>query len=104
MKMYFLCLYQIVTFFYAEQLNLQRLVEGYLLRAAQRSDIFAHILIWHLQVRKMLSKFSHGYFFRSVTSCNDALACYVTDAVFLQGETCVPESVRDPTSVKVLLF
>ena len=29
----------------------QRLVEGYLLRAAQRSDIFAHILIWHLQVR-----------------------------------------------------
>ncbi|KAM7253669.1 hypothetical protein ACFE04_021823 [Oxalis oulophora] len=27
----------------------QRLVEGYLLRAAQRSDIFAHILIWHLQ-------------------------------------------------------
>ncbi|XP_061372681.1 phosphatidylinositol 4-kinase alpha 2-like isoform X2 [Gastrolobium bilobum] len=25
------------------------LVEGYLLRAAQRSDIFAHILIWHLQ-------------------------------------------------------
>ncbi|XP_027904487.1 phosphatidylinositol 4-kinase alpha 1 isoform X2 [Vigna unguiculata] len=27
----------------------QKLVEGYLLRAAQRSDIFAHILIWHLQ-------------------------------------------------------
>ncbi|WCJ33867.1 Phosphatidylinositol 3- and 4-kinase family protein [Euphorbia peplus] len=27
----------------------QRLVEGYLLRAAQRSDLFAHILIWHLQ-------------------------------------------------------
>ncbi|PIA62368.1 hypothetical protein AQUCO_00200400v1 [Aquilegia coerulea] len=27
----------------------ERLVEGYLLRAAQRSDIFAHILIWHLQ-------------------------------------------------------
>ncbi|XWS63050.1 hypothetical protein CRYUN_Cryun06bG0063500 [Craigia yunnanensis] len=26
-----------------------RLVEGYLLRAAQRSDIFAHILVWHLQ-------------------------------------------------------
>ncbi|WZZ64016.1 hypothetical protein YC2023_075386 [Brassica napus] len=26
-----------------------RLVEGYLLRATQRSDIFAHILIWHLQ-------------------------------------------------------
>ncbi|XP_034674762.1 phosphatidylinositol 4-kinase alpha 1-like [Vitis riparia] len=26
-----------------------RLVEGYLLRAAQRSDIFAHILIWPLQ-------------------------------------------------------
>ncbi|XP_057550570.1 phosphatidylinositol 4-kinase alpha 1 [Amaranthus tricolor] len=26
-----------------------RLVEGYLLRAAQRSDVFAHILIWHLQ-------------------------------------------------------
>lgn len=31
-------------------LVLQRLVEGYLLRAAKRSDIFAHILIWHLQV------------------------------------------------------
>ncbi|CAI9769189.1 unnamed protein product [Fraxinus pennsylvanica] len=27
----------------------EKLVEGYLLRAAQRSDIFAHILIWHLQ-------------------------------------------------------
>lgn len=27
----------------------ERLVEGYLLRATQRSDIFAHILIWHLQ-------------------------------------------------------
>uniref|UniRef100_A0A5B7AN74 1-phosphatidylinositol 4-kinase n=1 Tax=Davidia involucrata TaxID=16924 RepID=A0A5B7AN74_DAVIN len=26
-----------------------RLVEGYLLRATHRSDIFAHILIWHLQ-------------------------------------------------------
>uniref|UniRef100_A0A6M2F295 1-phosphatidylinositol 4-kinase n=1 Tax=Populus davidiana TaxID=266767 RepID=A0A6M2F295_9ROSI len=26
-----------------------RLVEGYLLRAAQRSDVFAHILIWNLQ-------------------------------------------------------
>ncbi|KAJ7978384.1 phosphatidylinositol 4-kinase alpha 1-like [Quillaja saponaria] len=30
-----------------------RLVEGYLLRAAQRSDIFAHILIWHLQGEEM---------------------------------------------------
>ncbi|KAK4747747.1 hypothetical protein SAY87_014333 [Trapa incisa] len=27
----------------------EKLVEGYLLRATQRSDIFAHILIWHLQ-------------------------------------------------------
>ncbi|XP_051136769.1 phosphatidylinositol 4-kinase alpha 1-like [Andrographis paniculata] len=27
----------------------EKLVEGYLLRAAQRSDVFAHILIWHLQ-------------------------------------------------------
>ncbi|XP_019197522.1 PREDICTED: phosphatidylinositol 4-kinase alpha 1-like isoform X1 [Ipomoea nil] len=27
----------------------ERLVEGYLLRAAHRSDVFAHILIWHLQ-------------------------------------------------------
>ncbi|XP_074333514.1 phosphatidylinositol 4-kinase alpha 1 isoform X1 [Apium graveolens] len=27
----------------------EKLVEGYLLRAAHRSDIFAHILIWHLQ-------------------------------------------------------
>lgn len=32
------------------QIVSQKLVEGYLLRAAQRSDIFAHILIWHLQV------------------------------------------------------
>ncbi|XP_042443658.1 phosphatidylinositol 4-kinase alpha 1-like [Zingiber officinale] len=27
----------------------EKLVEGYLLRAAQRSNIFSHILIWHLQ-------------------------------------------------------
>ncbi|XP_050363023.1 phosphatidylinositol 4-kinase alpha 1 isoform X2 [Argentina anserina] len=27
----------------------EKLVEGYLLRATQRSDLFAHILIWHLQ-------------------------------------------------------
>ncbi|PIN22119.1 Phosphatidylinositol 4-kinase [Handroanthus impetiginosus] len=27
----------------------EKLVEGYLLRSTQRSDIFAHILIWHLQ-------------------------------------------------------
>ncbi|CAM8929529.1 unnamed protein product [Rhodiola kirilowii] len=27
----------------------EKLVEGYLLRAAYRSDLFAHILIWHLQ-------------------------------------------------------
>lgn len=27
----------------------EKLVEGYLLRAAHRSDVFAHILIWHLQ-------------------------------------------------------
>ncbi|KAJ8767237.1 hypothetical protein K2173_013634 [Erythroxylum novogranatense] len=39
----------------------EKLVEGYLLRAAQRSDIFAHILIWHIQ-----------------------------------GETCAPESGKDP--------
>ncbi|CAH9056262.1 unnamed protein product [Cuscuta europaea] len=30
----------------------ERLVEGYLLRAAHRSDVFAHILIWHLQGEK----------------------------------------------------
>lgn len=34
----------------SDSITFQRLVEGYLLRAAQRSDIFAHILIWHLQV------------------------------------------------------
>ncbi|KAK6946221.1 Phosphatidylinositol 3-/4-kinase, catalytic domain, partial [Dillenia turbinata] len=33
-----------------------RLVEGYLLRAAQRSDIFAHILIWHLQGETFVSE------------------------------------------------
>ncbi|KAI3934357.1 hypothetical protein MKW92_039958 [Papaver armeniacum] len=39
-----------VTFFMPQLVQaLPRLVEGYLLRAAQRSDIFAHILIWHLQ-------------------------------------------------------
>ncbi|GLT58161.1 hypothetical protein SLA2020_310800 [Shorea laevis] len=27
----------------------ERLVEGYLLRATHRSDLFAHLLIWHLQ-------------------------------------------------------
>ncbi|VFQ72155.1 unnamed protein product [Cuscuta campestris] len=27
----------------------EKLVQGYLLRATQRSDVFAHILIWHLQ-------------------------------------------------------
>ncbi|KAL2513533.1 Phosphatidylinositol 4-kinase alpha 1 [Forsythia ovata] len=47
----------------------ERLVEGYLLRAAQRSDIFAHILIWHLQ-----------------------------------GENCVPESVKDAASAKNSVF
>ena len=29
----------------------QKLVEGYLLGATRRSNIFAHILIWHLQVK-----------------------------------------------------
>ncbi|CAL5377227.1 unnamed protein product [Camellia sinensis] len=43
-----------VTFFMPQLVQALRyddeqLVEGYLLRAAQRSDIFAHILIWHLQ-------------------------------------------------------
>ncbi|XP_019416850.1 PREDICTED: phosphatidylinositol 4-kinase alpha 1-like [Lupinus angustifolius] len=43
-----------VTFFMPQLVQSLRhddgkLVEGYLLRAAQRSDIFAHILIWHLQ-------------------------------------------------------
>lgn len=43
-----------VTFFMPQLVQALRyddemLVEGYLLRAAQRSDIFSHILIWHLQ-------------------------------------------------------
>ncbi|EPS69994.1 hypothetical protein M569_04764 [Genlisea aurea] len=43
-----------VTFFMPQLVQALRydegkLVEGYLLRATQRSDIFAHILIWHLQ-------------------------------------------------------
>ncbi|XP_010255687.1 PREDICTED: phosphatidylinositol 4-kinase alpha 1-like isoform X2 [Nelumbo nucifera] len=43
-----------VTFFMPQLVQALRydegkLVEGYLFRAAQRSDIFAHILIWHLQ-------------------------------------------------------
>ncbi|KAI4295546.1 hypothetical protein L6164_035584 [Bauhinia variegata] len=43
-----------VTFFMPQLVQSLRfdegkLVEGYLLRATQRSDIFAHILVWHLQ-------------------------------------------------------
>jgi len=43
-----------VTFFMPQLIQAlryddEKLVEGYLLRAAQRSNIFAHILIWHLQ-------------------------------------------------------
>nr|XP_043623129.1 phosphatidylinositol 4-kinase alpha 1-like [Erigeron canadensis] len=43
-----------VTFFMPQLIQALRyddemLVEGYLLRAAQRSDVFAHILIWQLQ-------------------------------------------------------
>ncbi|XP_052198254.1 phosphatidylinositol 4-kinase alpha 1 [Diospyros lotus] len=43
-----------VTFFMPQLVQALRydeemLVRGYLLRAAQRSDIFSHILIWHLQ-------------------------------------------------------
>ncbi|CAH1431466.1 unnamed protein product [Lactuca virosa] len=29
----------------------EKLVEGYLIRVAQRSDVFSHILIWHLQIK-----------------------------------------------------
>ncbi|KAI3803662.1 hypothetical protein L1987_31821 [Smallanthus sonchifolius] len=44
-----------VTFFMPQLIQALRyddemLIEGYLLRAAQRSDVFAHILIWQLQV------------------------------------------------------
>ncbi|KAG2304894.1 hypothetical protein Bca52824_033545 [Brassica carinata] len=39
-----------------------RLVEGYLLRAAQRSDIFAHILIWHLQGESFQETVKDGAF------------------------------------------
>ncbi|XP_071729991.1 phosphatidylinositol 4-kinase alpha 1-like isoform X2 [Rutidosis leptorrhynchoides] len=43
-----------VTFFMPQLIQAlryddEKLVEGYLIRAAQRSDVFAHILIWHLQ-------------------------------------------------------
>ncbi|XP_076897528.1 phosphatidylinositol 4-kinase alpha 1-like [Bidens hawaiensis] len=43
-----------VTFFMPQLIQALRyddemLIEGYLLRAAQRSDVFAHILIWQLQ-------------------------------------------------------
>ncbi|CAH1425938.1 unnamed protein product [Lactuca virosa] len=43
-----------VTFFMPQLIQAlryddEKLVEGYLLRAAQRSDVFAHILIWQLQ-------------------------------------------------------
>ncbi|WZY96960.1 hypothetical protein YC2023_069289 [Brassica napus] len=39
-----------------------RLVEGYLLRAAQRSDIFAHILTWHLQGESFQETVKDGAF------------------------------------------
>ncbi|CAH8301812.1 unnamed protein product [Eruca vesicaria subsp. sativa] len=39
-----------------------RLVEGYLLRAAQRSDIFAHILTWHLQGESVQETVNDGAF------------------------------------------
>jgi len=45
------CEFLILAYIYF--IILQKLVEGYLLRATQRSDIFAHILIWHLQVWKI---------------------------------------------------
>ncbi|XP_071741592.1 phosphatidylinositol 4-kinase alpha 1-like [Rutidosis leptorrhynchoides] len=43
-----------VTFFMPQLIQAlryddEKLVEGYLIRAAQRSDVFSHILIWHLQ-------------------------------------------------------
>ncbi|KAG7573163.1 Armadillo-type fold [Arabidopsis suecica] len=39
-----------------------RLVEGYLLRATQRSDIFAHILTWHLQGESVQETVKDGAF------------------------------------------
>ena len=45
----------------SDSLAFQRLVEGYLLRAAQRSDIFAHILIWHLQVCEISRGFVYSW-------------------------------------------
>ncbi|EOA36778.1 hypothetical protein CARUB_v10008074mg [Capsella rubella] len=44
-----------------------RLVEGYLLRAAQRSDIFAHILIWHLQGESVQERVKDGAFDKNVS-------------------------------------
>ncbi|KAF2593101.1 hypothetical protein F2Q70_00042724 [Brassica cretica] len=42
--------------------RIYRLVEGYLLRAAQRSDIFAHILTWHLQGESFQETVKDGAF------------------------------------------
>ncbi|XP_019091150.1 PREDICTED: phosphatidylinositol 4-kinase alpha 1-like [Camelina sativa] len=44
-----------------------RLVEGYLLRAAQRSDIFAHILIWHLQGESVQEIVKDGAFYKNAS-------------------------------------
>ena len=52
----------------------QRLVEGYLLRAAQRSDVFAHILIWHLQVSHFNNYITKCFFFL-FCFCNFFFAC-----------------------------
>ncbi|KFK22742.1 hypothetical protein AALP_AAs61128U000100 [Arabis alpina] len=56
-----------VTFFMPQlvqslRYDKQRLVEGYLLRAAQRSDIFAHILIWHLKGESVQETTKNGVF------------------------------------------
>ncbi|ESQ30374.1 hypothetical protein EUTSA_v10012090mg, partial [Eutrema salsugineum] len=61
-----------VTFFMPQlvqslRYDQQRLVEGYLLRAAKRSDIFAHILIWHLEGESVQETVKDGVYDKNAT-------------------------------------
>jgi len=71
---------------------LQGLVEGYLMVAARRSNLFAHILIWQLQVSLSLS--SCSLFNRSIMNCFFLSCIHFTLVHFtLQGEE--PPSSED---------
>ncbi|KAL5974827.1 Phosphatidylinositol 4-kinase alpha 1 [Asimina triloba] len=87
-----------VTFFMPQLVQALRydegkLMEGYLLRAAQRSNVFAHILIWHLQL--YLSDDADDVILASTQDC------YVFQ---WQGETFSAEPGKDATAAKNASF